>query len=96
MSQKPFSLSYIKTQTAYYTKASLESGKMVSPDEYDKHDGRHPETGNDLETPSSFLQDMIATWTLDIELTEDESDNIESVTEQIIYDNLPDELKQYL
>lgn len=53
-----FSLDYIREKTAEYIREALNDGVLVAPEKDIEHDGNHPDTGRDLETPSSLKEDM--------------------------------------
>lgn len=91
-----FSHDYIRTKTAEYTQEALKEGRLVSPDEDRTNDGIHPETGRDLETPTSFVADMMDVWTLDQGLSFEQKQEIEVIVANTVYSTLPDDLKNYL
>lgn len=91
-----FSLSYIREKTMQYTKEALDEGVIVTP-EYDvKHDGIHPETGRDLETPSSFKEDMLQVWTMDLDISDPEQSHIVEVIDSVLHHTLPEDLRGFL
>lgn len=87
---------YIKDRTKFYLQSALEEGRLVHPDVEAANDGQHPETKRDLETPGSFHLEMIETWTLDLGLSEERKDEIDTIVREVIEDNLPVELQGYL
>lgn len=89
-------LNCIRNKTTDYTREDLRKGLIVSPDYYEKHDGQHPDSLRDLNTPTSYVSEMLAVWTLDLGYSPEDEGEIERIVTKTICSCLPDELKNYL
>lgn len=96
MNQKKPSLSYIRSKTAEYTQVDLQNGLIVTPDVCDQNEGRHSKSDRDLETPTSYINDMIQVWTCDMDYSQDEEAEIETLVHEVVKANLTEELKRFL
>lgn len=96
MDQKKPSLTYIRAKTAEYTQIDLQNGLIVTPDVCDKNDGQHPETGRDLETPTSYINEMVQVWTSDMGYSTEEEAEIEALVYDVVTSNITEELKRFL
>lgn len=91
-----FSLDYIREKTVEYTKEALSDGVLVTPEKDVEHDGIHPETGRDLETPSSFKEELMQTWTMDLDISDTEKSKIAEIIDSVLRHALPEDLRGFL
>lgn len=83
---------YIAERTREYVESALEEERLVDSDTFEANDGTHPEGECDLETPTSFMADMMSTWTLDMELSDEREKEIESIVRGGMEEMLPEHL----
>ena len=91
-----FSDEYIEKQTKHYTQEALQDGVLVSPDECGENDGQHALSKRDLETPDSFVEDMMQTWTVDLGLTEARESEIRAIVVSVVSETIPEELLRHM
>jgi len=92
----PFTNVYISMRTRQYVQGALADGTLVSPDFERDNDGQHPESKRDLDTPKSFISEVCQIWTLDMGLTEQREAEIKAIVTQVVTEELPEDLRQYL
>jgi hypothetical protein len=83
---------YIAERTREYIECALNEGRIVDSDTFEANDGTHPESDCDLETPASFMEDMMSTWTLDMELSDEREEEIASLVRGAMEELLPEHL----
>ena len=87
---------YIIARTRQYTREALEQGLIVTPQYDTDHDGQHPESKRDLDTPTSFIEDMVQVWTLDKGYPPEEEARIQTLVTKSVEMELTEELKRFL
>lgn len=87
---------HIIAKTRQYTREALEQGLIVTPDADREYHGQHPDTLRDVDTPTSFIEDMMQVWTLDMEYSLEEMARIETLVTKSVEQELPEDLKQFL
>lgn len=91
-----FSFEYMRAKTKEYAEEAVRDGLIVEPDTDIEFDGVHPDNGRDLETPSSFTNEMMQVWTLDLGLSDNEKSEIEKMIKTVLNETLPENLRDFL
>lgn len=91
-----FTDQYIEEKTKCYTLEAVAAGKVVTSEEYYANEGEGVVADCDLDTPSSFVEDMMATWTLDLGLTEGREAEIRNIVVRVVSENIPKEMRDCL
>lgn len=91
-----FNDEYIKAQTEIYLKDAIASEKIMSPHYVMEYDGIHAVDDHEVYTPSSWGNDMLQVWILDLELSQEREDQIEVLINKVMKELLPSELAEYL
>lgn len=90
------SLDEARTSIIESATQALKDGLLVTPDIFDRHDGQHPESLRDLDTPASFAAGLLEAWTVDMEFSDDEKAQIEALIHETLSQQLPEALRGHL
>lgn len=90
------SLDKIRASVLDDMQQALAEGLLVSPETCHDHDGQHPDSHRDLDTPVSFATGLLEAWTVDSDCSDSDKERIEALIYETLAEHLPKDLLGHL